>query len=359
MRIKIFDPVIGKEEAHAVKRVLQSHQWAIGSGDGLVSKFESRFRDYIGSKYCVAVDSGTAALHLALSVIDVRNKEVIIPSLCFVSVAHVVEYNGGVPVFADIDPKTLCITPEEISKKMTKKTKAVIPVHFGGLPCKIDKIGEIARSNKVDVIEDAALAAGSDYQGKKIGSHSDFVCFSFHPVKNIAMPKGGAVALNGKNADKAEKELKSLRWYGISEKSLFGYTVRTCGLNYYMNEFSAAIGLEQIRKLDKMVKRRRAIAKRYVRELDIVDKMPFDSNCSYNFFWLLTKNRTRLIREFSAAEIECGTYHTPIHRLQKYGIKSKLIHTDRIAAQLVCIPCHPLLKEDDVDKIISIVNRYS
>jgi len=357
-KIKIFDPVVTKKEEVAIKKVLNSHQWAIGSGTGLVSKFEKKFNDFIGSTSCVAVDSGTAAIHLALSLIDVRGKEVILPSLCYASVAHAITISGGIPVFADVDPKTLCITSEEISKKYSKKTKAIIPVHFAGFPCDLNKINDFCKEVKSNVIEDAALALGTTYKGRKIGSHSPFVCFSFHPVKNLAMPKGGAITLNGNESTLSEKILKSKRWCGISKKSIQSYEVDQIGLNYYMNEFSAAIGLEQLKKIKNMITKRKTIAKKYARKINLDNKMPFSDDCSFNFYWILVKHRNRLIKKLNEFGIECGTYHTPIHKL-KYYKTANLPNTNKISEEILCIPNHPNLNEKDVEKIIDVVNRFA
>ena len=127
---------------------------------------------------------------------NIKNKEVILPSLSFVSTAHSIIENGGKPIFVDIEPETLCLNPDIIEKSITKKTSLIIPVHFGGLPCNLKQIHEIAKNHKLHVVEDAAHAAGASYRNKKIGKHSDAVCFSFHPVKNLAMPTGGLIALN-------------------------------------------------------------------------------------------------------------------------------------------------------------------
>jgi len=135
-KIKLFDPVISGEEQNAIKKVLKSGFWASGAGTGYVNKFEEKITKYINSKDCIAVNSGTAALHLALSEMNIKNKEVILPSLSFVTTAHAILYNGGKPIFAEVEPETLCIDPEDIQRKITKKTCAILPVHFGGMPAK-------------------------------------------------------------------------------------------------------------------------------------------------------------------------------------------------------------------------------
>ena len=184
-KIKLFDPSIGQEEQEKISQVLKSKFWASGSGTGNVLKFENQFKKYLGSDDCIAVNSGTSALNLALSLFNIKNKEVILPSLSFVSIAHAVIINGGIPVFVDIDPETMCIDPNEIQKSITAKTSAILPVHFGGLPCNLKDIQDIAEKHNLTIIEDAAHAAGATYDNKKIESYGTAVCFSFHPVKNF------------------------------------------------------------------------------------------------------------------------------------------------------------------------------
>ena len=188
--IKLFNPVTDLSERRVLLKTLDSKFWASGSGSGNVQKFESKFKKYVSADSCVAVNSGTAALNLALSLFNIRNKEVILPSMSFVSTAHAIVENGGKPIFVDIDPKSLCIDPEKIKDKISKNTIAIMPVHFGGMPCNLDKILKIAKKNGLHVIEDAAHAVGTKFGKKKIGSHGTAVCFSFHPVKNLAMPTG-------------------------------------------------------------------------------------------------------------------------------------------------------------------------
>lgn len=356
--IKLFDPIINSKEEKVILQVLRSKFWASGSGTGKVSKFETKFKKYTKSKSCIAVNSGTAALHLALSLFDLKNKEVIIPSLSFVTTAHAVLYNNAKPIFADVDPKTLCIDSAEISKLITKRTKAILPVHFAGMPCNLDEIKKICNENNLYLIEDAAHAVGTKFNQKQIGTHGDAVCFSFHPVKNLAMPTGGAITLNGKNVEKFEKLLKSRRWCGISNRVGTSYEINELGWNYYMNEFSAAIGIEQLKKLDKLNNVRKKIAKRFSKELIIPQKMPFDQNCSYHFFWILVKNRNNFMKKMTEKNIETGIHYNPIHKMKLYANKQNLPKTEEITKQIISIPCHANLKDDDVDKIIKFTNKF-
>ncbi len=200
--IPLFSPKFDNKEIKAAENALKSSHWASGSGMGRVHQFEMAFKKYTRSSDCIAVNNGSAALHLAISLLDVKGKEVLVPSLTFATTVHSIVYNGGIPVFVDVEPKTLCIDYGDMERKITKKSTAVIPVHFGGYPCEMNAITKIARKNNFHVVEDAAHASGSSYNGKKIGSISELTCFSFHPVKNLAMPKGGAITINHKNKDK-------------------------------------------------------------------------------------------------------------------------------------------------------------
>ena len=355
-QIKLFDPVIDKKEIASVVKTLKTKFWASGAGGTNVNSFEEKFKKYTGSKSCVTVNSGTAALHLALSLFDIKNNEVILPSLSFVSTAHAIVYNGGKPVFTDIDPKTLCIDPKAIENSITKKTKAIIAVHFGGLPANILEIKKICKKYNLFLIEDAAHATGSTFQGKKIGTHADAVCFSFHPVKNLAMPAGGAITLNGKNK-KYENILKIKRWCGISDRNGAQYNVTELGWNYYMNEISAAIGLEQLKKIDKMNSRRKKIAKQYFNEIQNSEKMPYDKNCSYHFYWIQVENRERFMKEMQSEKIETGIHYIPIHKMKYYSSKIDLPITEKIAKKIVSIPIHPNLTQTDIQRIVKTINN--
>jgi perosamine synthetase len=356
--IKLFDPSINKNEEKAVVKTLKSKFWATGSGDGNVEKFEKGFKKYLGSKKCVAVNSGTAALHLALSLIDIKGKEVLLPSLSFASTAHAVLYNGGIPKFVDVDEKTLCIDPNEIEKKITQKTSIILPVHFAGMSCKLDKILKICNDNNLKLIEDAAHASGSKFQNKKIGTHGMAVCFSFHPVKNLAMPTGGLISLNGEMNSKNEQDIKSRRWCGISNRKGTAYDVKELGWNYYMNEFSATIGLEQLRKLDRLNSIRTNTAKRFFDEIKLENKMQFEKDCSYHFYWIRVKKRSKFIDFMKNHKIETGIHYKPIHKMSLYSNKIKLKVTDKIANDIVSLPTHPNLSQDDISRIINAVNKW-
>ena len=358
-KIKLFDPVIGKDEQQKILQVLESKFWASGSGTGNVLKFESEFKKYVGSNNCIAVNSGTSALNLALSLIDIKNKEVILPSLSFVSTAHAVIINGGIPVFVDVEPETMCIDPYEIQKSITAKTSVILPVHFGGFPCNLKDIENIAKKNNLTIIEDAAHAMGATYNGKKIGSHGTSVCFSFHPVKNLAMPNGGLISINHKKHKQFRKTLLARRWCGITDRRDSEYDVKELGWNYYMNEFSAILGLTQLKKLDRLNNVRKNIAKFYDKEIDVEHKIPFDKRCSYHLYWICVRNRDKFRKELSNRGIETGTHYKPIHKMSFYKGYNKILNTEKAAKEIVTIPIHPNLTQDQLDYIIKLVNKFA
>jgi len=358
-KIKLFDPIIDKTEERTVRRVLRSKFWASGAGTGNVGKFEKEFKNYVGSDECVAVNNGTSALHLGLSISDIRGKEVILPSLSFVSTAHAVIYNGGKPIFADVNQDTLCIDPEHVKDLITSKTRVILPVHFAGMAANLNELSKICKNNKIDLIEDAAHAAGTNYDNKRIGSHGRAVCFSFHPVKNLGMPTGGAITINGRSSGALKKILDSMRWCGISNRKDWNYDIARLGWNFYMNEFSAAIGLDQLKKLDRLNQKRKDIANRYNSEVQVDKKMPFNNECSYHFYWILVKNRNQFMKKLKEERIETGVHYKPIHQMTYYRSKTRLPKTESVGKQIVSIPTHPNLSDSDVDRIIRAINKHS
>jgi dTDP-4-amino-4,6-dideoxygalactose transaminase len=356
-KISLFEPFVGKEEVDEASKVIKSKFWASGTGIGKVKEFENAFSKVVGCKDSVAVNSGTAALHLALESLNVEKTEVLVPSFTFVSSAHAAIYNKAKPKFVDVDESTLCIDIEDLEKKISSKTSVVIPVHMGGYPCNLEKIQKLAKDYKIKVVEDAAHACGATYQGNKIGSHSDIVCFSFHPVKNLAMPTGGLIALNSKL--NLIKKIKSSRWCGISNRKGSSYDVESIGWNFYMNEISAAIGLVQLKRLKKLNKRRFEIAKKYYMSINVENKMPLSKDCSYHLYWIRTKKRNKFMKEMTKKGIETGIHYRPVHTMKFYSDSTKLKNCENISKEIVSIPMHANLSDDDVDKIIKNVNLFA
>ena len=358
-KIQLSKPLVTSAEESIINKVIKSHFWASGSGVGYVKKFENSLNKFTGSNTCIGVNSGTAALNLALSLFDLKNKEVLIPSLTFVSTAHAVILNGAKPIFVDVNPETLCLDEKQIQNSITKNTKAIIPVHFAGFPCNLTAIRSICKKNNLYLIEDAAHAIGSTFNNKKIGAYGDAVCFSFHPVKNLAMPTGGAITINHKNHKKFRKQLESRRWCGISDRNNVDYDVHELGWNYYMNEFSAAIGLVQLKKLNEMIKTRKRIAKFYDREINLENKIPYSTDCSYHLYWILVENRKQFRKKLANEGIETGTHYKPVHHMSYYKNKKPLPITEKISNEIVTIPIHPNLTDNQLSKIVHFVNKFS
>jgi UDP-4-amino-4,6-dideoxy-N-acetyl-beta-L-altrosamine transaminase len=261
---------IDGRDINEVVRVLKSDWLTQGPK---VKEFEDALCKYTGAKYAIAVSSGTAALHLACLVASIQPKDEVITSpITFVASANCVLYCGGKPVFADIQEDTINIDPEEVKKRITRETKAIIPVHFAGHPCDLQEINQIAKKHNLIVIEDAAHALGAEYKGSKIGSckYSDMTIFSFHPVKAITTGEGGAILSNRR--DLYERLIK-LRNHGITkdckwiDKKMVGcgwyYEMRELGFNYRLTDIQAALGVTQLKRLDYFLEKRRKIAKIY------------------------------------------------------------------------------------------------
>ncbi len=365
--IRVFKPSMGEKEVEAVAEVLKSG-W-IGLGPK-TAEFEKKFTEYIGVDYAVGVNSATAALDLALKLLHINHgHEVIVPTMTFVSTAHVVAYNLATPIFADIDPVTLSIDIEDVKKKITIRTKAIIPVHYGGRPVDMDRLKEVA--GDIPIIEDAAHACGGVYKGKKCGSLGNIGCFSFHAVKNLAMGDGGALTLN----DKAMAErAKRLRWLGIDKdtwdrseydkKYWWEYLVDEVGLKCHMNDIMAVLGLVQLKKLDAMNKRRKEIAAHYSRGLASLSEveLPKEDNEDYKSSWHIYEikclDRNDLSSYLAENEISTGVHYKPIHLYKCYGNKPVLPEAERVFPKILTLPMYPDMTNQEVDLVIDKIKSF-
>jgi perosamine synthetase len=356
-----------QEEIDAVADVLKSG-W-IGLGPK-TEEFENNFSDYIGVDDAVGVNSATAALDLALKLLRINHgDEVIVPTMTFVSTAHVVAYNLATPIFADIDPVTLSIDIDDVEKKITKRTKAIIPVHYSGRPVDMDRLKEVA--GEIPIIEDAAHACGAEYKGRKCGSLGDIGCFSFHAVKNLSMGDGGALTLN----DKAMAgRAKRLRWLGIDKGTWdrseinktywWEYFVDEIGLKCHMNDIMAAIGLVQLSKLDRMNTIRKEIAKEYTDHFNAFDWIvtpPLDNQnfkSASHLYYILVENRDDLSTYLKDKGISTGVHYKPIHLYPCYGNRTHLPVAEDIFPRLLSLPIFPGMKEKDLSMIIDAIISF-
>ncbi len=356
-------PQIGREEIEAVVKVLESGILTTGLGTGpMVKKFEEEFAGFVKAKHGIAVNSGTAALHMALLAAGVsRGDEVILPSFTFTATAETVLLTGAKPVFVDIDPCTYCIDPEKIRKAVTRKTKAVVPVDMYGLSAEMKLVREIADEHGLVVIEDAAQAHGAAYHGKPPGFYADLACWSFYASKNMTTGEGGMVTTN--DEELAEK-LRCIRSHGEKKK----YTSVMLGHNYRMPEIEAAIGLVQLKKLPKFLKKRRRNAKILSERLKSASKLVLPEEPEgFKHSWYLYTVRLRgaraskrdgLVDKLRKKGIGVGVYYyPPIHLMPFYRRfkRHRLVETEKASRQVFSLPVHPGVTPKQADFIAECV----
>lgn len=366
MKIPLFTPHVGEEEIEAVSEVLRSKWWGLGPK---TEEFENRFASYIGTKYAIAVNSATAALHLALHAFNITSGEILVPSMTFVSTALVANYNNCTPVFVDVKEDTLTMDIEDLKKKITRNSKAIIPVHYGGHTCDMDEINQIAQEHNLKVIEDAAHAAGGEYKGRKAGSLADIGCFSFHAVKNLATADGGMITTNDEEVD---KRLRKLRWLGISKDTFsrdekkyhWNYQIDEIGFKYHMNDFTAALGLAQLTKLDQLNNRRREIFEKYNQELKGIVTTPIEKehikSAIHNYAIKVPEEKRDALMEFLAEkEISTGVHYIPLHHHPIYkDSKADVPVSEQVWKKIVLLPMFPSLTDEQVDYIINSVKEF-
>jgi len=374
MKIRLFKPTLDKSDIKAVQGVFK-RSW-LGFGP-LVNKFEKEWSKYMGSRYSVGFNSCTAALHVALAVNRFKkNKKVLVPAITFSATAAVALYCDLIPVFVDIDPKTLTMSFEDLKKKYSKDCVAVIPVHFGGQPCEMEKIIPWAKKKKLIVIEDCAQTCGGIYKGKKLGTWGDFGCFSFEEKKILTTGDGGMLCTNRK--DKIH-ELRSLRFHGWNEdpwerhiKSArknknhkhWYYEITRLGYKYNMNDLMASIGLSQLKKLNWLNSQRIKILKKYLNGIknckNIIPSYPYRlKNSSYWTFSVRCKKRDNLIRFLKSKGISTSVHlmPLPLHPLYK-KYKSNVKKSLEVWKEIVVLPFFPELKNNEINFVIKALCQF-
>ncbi|MEM3616318.1 MAG: DegT/DnrJ/EryC1/StrS family aminotransferase [Candidatus Bathyarchaeia archaeon] len=363
--IPINAPQIGEEEVEAVVKILKSGilTHALGAGPA-VKRFEEEFARFVEAKHAIAVNSGTAALHMAVVGAGVkRGDEVILPSFTFVATAETVVIAGAKPVFVDIDPETYNISPEAIEKSLTKKTKAVIAVDLYGSPADLKPVREIADKHGLKVIEDAAQAHGAVYKGKPVGTYADVACWSFYASKNMTTGEGGMITTND---DEVAETLRFIRSHGEKEK----YRSILLGHNYRMPEIEAAIGIAQLKKLPSFLAKRRANAERLAAKLCGVKnlQLPCEPKGCRNSWYLYTvrvkdadrAKRDTIVEKLRKEGIGAEVYYPwPIHLMpyyRKFG-RVKLPETEKASEQVLSLPVHPGVTAEQIDFIGEAVSR--
>ena len=340
-------------------------------------EFENKFKDYIGSKNAVSMNSCTACLHLALKAVGLQeDDEVIIPTVTFTATAEVVTYFKAKPVLVDIEESTFNLDPALIERKITDKTRAIMPVHFAGQPCDMDEICDIARRYNLVVIEDAAHAIPASYKDRKAGTIGDITCFSFYATKSLTTGEGGmATTGNDEWADK----MRVLRLHGISKDAWKRYTgegswyyeVENAGYKYNMTDIQAAMGLAQLRKIDWMWKRRQEIAASYTGAFGSRDdiEIPFvkvDRESSWHLYVvklnleMLRIGRNRFIEELKNMGVMTSVHFIPLYKHPYYRTAfnydpAEFAVSDSIYERIISLPIYPGMSNDDVAQVISSV----
>jgi len=350
IQIPVAMPELGKEELDNVVEAVKSG-WVSSRGP-FVDEFERRFSSTMGVRHGVAVSNGTAALHLALAALGIgRDCDVLVPSLTFVATANAVTYTGAKVVFVDSHPGYWCIDPEAIEKSITERTKAILLVHLYGHPCDMDPIMETARLHGLYVIEDCAEAHGAEYKGKKVGSFGDVSCFSFYGNKIMTTGEGGMCLTND---DELADKMEILKNQGMNPKRKYWHDL--IGFNYRMTNPQAALGLAQLEKLDRLVNKKRAIAKIYHELLNGCEgvlqgspEMPWAKNVYWLSSMLLERSkRDEVINCLNYEGIETRPFFYPIHRLPPYREDISLPVAERLSASGLNLPSGPKIEESEV-----------
>lgn len=363
--ILMFHPFIPDSAIRSVSKILKS-KW-IGQG-ALVDEFEDALKKELGIPYLVAVNSSSSAIRLALSMIGVRpGDEIITTPLTCTLTNHPILETFAAPVFADIQPDSGNIDPQDIEKRITKRTKAIVCTHWGGMPADLDEIHAVASTYSLPVIEDASEALGATYRGKSIGAISQFTAFSFQAIQLLTTGEGGALAVRSK---RHERQATIKRWYGIDrtgrKKNDIGYydfDITENGFGYHFTNIAAAIGIETIPLLHKLLKHRRNIVQLYYRELKSIAGMTLprrysDRESSCHFFTVRVKRRRDFCRAMAGRGIEVSIVHSRNDAYSVFGKKRKdLPNLDIFDKEYIALPTHVHLSDEDVQAIIASVKK--
>lgn len=369
--IQLFKPYHGEEEIEAVAEVLRSGWWGMGPK---TAELERQFAEFVGAPLAVSVNSATAALHLSLKVAGVEGGEVITTPMTFVSTNHAILMNNAIPVFADVEADTLNLNPDDVERKITDKTRAIIVVDYGGHPVDLDRYLQIAEKHNLVLIEDAAHASGARYKERPVGSIAHLTCFSFHPVKNLATGDGGMVTLRN---DEWAQRLKRLRWVGInkstwqrsdkqdSSKYSWEYNVDEVGYKYHSNDIMSAIALVQLSRLPQTNKRRREICALYdhgLAELDWLER-PVEKDYAFSArhnYVIKCDQRDELADWLRAHRVGSGMHYIPNHLYDMYKpyVTEPLPVIEREWLRCLTLPLHPGLSDADVQYVIEVIKRF-
>jgi perosamine synthetase len=369
-KIPLYKIFTDREDNRSVNKVLQrGMDWAIGHE---IAEFEKKIANYIGTRYCIAFNSGTSAGHAALLAIGINSGEVIVPSFTFISTANWPLMVNAKPKFVDIEEENFGLNPKRVKLEITKNTKAIIPVHYGGLPCKIIEINRIARNKKITLIEDCAEALGAKIKGVSVGTFGQMSIFSFAPNKILTTGEGGAICTDSR---KIFKKLQLIRSHGRRVNENYFKTSQlpnyiSIGYNWRMSSMTAALGLSQFDKLDKIIRLRRKHAIFYasklkkIKEIKLPDE-PKDHLHVYQLFTIQLKNnliRNELQKFLANNGIMTKIFFEPIHLsnfYKKSGFNKKdLANTKKISQTVLSLPIFPGLKSEEITHICDSIKEF-
>ncbi|MGZ4595403.1 MAG: DegT/DnrJ/EryC1/StrS family aminotransferase [Actinomycetes bacterium] len=348
--IPAAQPLIGDEERAAVDRVLRSGMIAQGPE---VEAFENEFSALVGGRHCVAVNSGTSALHLALLGMGVGpGDEVILPSFSFAASANAVRLAGATPVFVDIEPASFCIDPAAVESAVGPRTTAIMPVHLYGHPAAMAELEAIASHHGLAIIEDAAQAHAASLNGRNVGEFGLTACFSFYPTKNMTTGEGGLIVTP---SDEIARTLRLLRNQGMERR----YENEIVGFNTRMTDIAAAIGRVQLTRLAGWTAARQHNAKLLDATLESVVTPPVAAGAVhvYHQYTVRSQDRDALQQRLTDNGVGSGVYYpTPIHRLPSFGLELDLPETERAAREVLSLPVHPALTDQDLEIVAKAVD---
>ena len=369
-RIQLFKPWFEAAEHEALRQPLETG-W-VGPGPK-VKEFEERFAQYVGSKHAIALNSATAALHLALVVAQAKDREVLTTPMTFVATNHAILYAGGRPVFCDVEADTLNLDPRDLERRITPQTRALVVVHYAGHPCAMDELVAIARRHQLTLIEDAAQACGGTYEGRRLGSIGDIGCFSFESKKNLSTGDGGMFTTND---DRVAERVRKLRWMGISRGTwdrfnngqpgrAWEYEVEEVGFKYGMNDIAAAIGLVQLGKLERANAMRRAVVARYrealtgVAGIELLSQRAYGQSANYSMV-IKADERDALCDYLAAREIESAVHFYPNHLLPIYQPYTATLPVVEAQWQrILTIPLYPHLAPEAQERVIDAIRNFA
>ncbi|HJH26238.1 MAG TPA: DegT/DnrJ/EryC1/StrS family aminotransferase [Methanophagales archaeon] len=372
-KIPLFRIYWDEEDVKSVIGAIKAGMnWAVGSN---TEKFEKMIAGYIRTKYCVVFNSGTSALHAALLAYGIKeDDEVIVPSFTFIATANAPLFVGAKPVFADIEEETYGLNPEDVKEKITEKTKAIIPIHYGGCPCKIMELREIADDHNLILIEDAAESLGARIGDKEVGAFGDSTMLSFCQNKIITTGDGGAIITDSREI---YEKLKLIRSHGRLETSDYFSSTEymdyiTLGYNFRMSNIVAALGVAQLKKVDKIIEMRRKNAeyltarlKREIKQI-ITPTSPENYYHVYQMYTILIKDskimRDNLMKYLAGKGIMTKVYFSPVHLTHFYknelGYACELPVTEEISRRVLTLPMYPALTKEEVDYIVEEMKRF-